>query len=110
MKTVYRFLMLVMLVALASPTVAQDVVSTIAFTSTRNNPTAGATRAIGSGRGRGVLDGLSGERTVLGAAAVGSGPSRLLSQRYRPMGRGKLSSTAIGAARPANNSTFQTFS
>jgi TolB protein len=38
MKTLYGFLVVVMLVALAAPSVAQEVVSTIAFTSTRDNP------------------------------------------------------------------------
>jgi TolB protein len=44
MKTTYGFLVVVMLLALATPTVAQEVVSTIAFTSTRNNPTASTPR------------------------------------------------------------------
>jgi Tol biopolymer transport system component len=38
MKTLYGFLVVVILVALAAPSVAQEVVSTIAFTSTRDNP------------------------------------------------------------------------
>jgi TolB protein len=38
MKTLNGFLMVFILVALAAPTVAQEVVSTIAFTSTRDNP------------------------------------------------------------------------
>jgi Tol biopolymer transport system component len=46
MKTLFGFLVFVMLVALAAPTVAQEVVSTIAFTSTRNNPTASNPRDL----------------------------------------------------------------
>ncbi|HEV8659401.1 MAG TPA: hypothetical protein VGS96_12340 [Thermoanaerobaculia bacterium] len=44
MKTIYGFLVLAMLVVLATPAVAQEVVSTIAFTSTRNNPAAATPR------------------------------------------------------------------
>jgi TolB protein len=44
MKTLYGFLVVVTLAALASPSAGQEVVSTIAFTSTRNNPTAATPR------------------------------------------------------------------
>ena len=44
MKTLYGFLVVLVVVALAAPTAAQEVVSTIAFTSTRNTPDAATPR------------------------------------------------------------------
>jgi hypothetical protein len=105
MKTLYGFLLAIIFVASALPSLAQEVVSTIAFTSTRDNPTLPLLSAAEIY----LIDYL-----VDGTFAT---PRRLTENAYldvfptlSPDGKERSSSTATGAELMASLSTPRTCS